>query len=108
MQTMLHNVKRQKAPATKGPATPEAPTEEITPDPGFVIKTTETKTGDKIFINVCWHDRVAAPGGWSNGVMPDEVAAALEKLQVGFGRWQHIHKQLAPRALYQLLLTCST
>ncbi|PNW78176.1 hypothetical protein CHLRE_10g467050v5 [Chlamydomonas reinhardtii] len=85
LKTMLHNVKRQKAPATKGPATPEAPTEEITPDPGFVIKTTETKTGDKIFINVCWHDRVAAPGGWSNGVMPDEVAAALEKLQSAGG-----------------------
>ncbi|KAG2449264.1 hypothetical protein HYH02_005421 [Chlamydomonas schloesseri] len=81
LKTMLDNVKRQKATAGKGPAAPEAPTEEITPEPGFVIKTTESKTGGKVFINVCSHERVAAPGGWTNGIMPDEVAAALEKLQ---------------------------
>ncbi|KAG2433462.1 hypothetical protein HXX76_008519 [Chlamydomonas incerta] len=81
LKTMLDNVKRQKASAGKGPATQDAPTEEITPEPGFVIKTNEMKTGGKVFINVCSHDRVTAPGGWSNGVMPDEVAAALEKLQ---------------------------
>lgn len=37
----------------------------------------------QVFINVCSSSRVAAPGGWQGGVMPDEVAAALDKMQVG-------------------------
>jgi hypothetical protein len=45
-----------------------------------VIKTCEVESGRKVFINVCGSDRIAAPGGWANGVMPDEVASALEKL----------------------------
>lgn len=37
----------------------------------------------QVFINVCSSPRVAAPGSWQGGVMPDEVAAALDKMQVG-------------------------
>lgn len=47
-----------------------------------MIKTAEVESGRKVFINVCSSDRVAAPGGWVGGVMPDEVAQALEKLHV--------------------------
>ncbi|EFJ49078.1 hypothetical protein VOLCADRAFT_104514 [Volvox carteri f. nagariensis] len=81
--TMLENVKKQKAAKAGTAPPPDAPTEEITPTPGFVIKTSEVASGRKVFINVCCSERVAAPGGWSNGVMPDEVAAALDKLQRG-------------------------
>ncbi|GIL61383.1 hypothetical protein Vafri_15857 [Volvox africanus] len=84
LKTMLDNVKRQKAAKGGGPPPPpDALTEEIAPAPGFVIKTSEVASGKKVFINVCSSDRVPAPGGWSNGMMPDEVAAALDKLQSG-------------------------
>ena len=40
----------------------------------FVIKTQDTATGDKVFINVCSSTKVPAPGsGWANGTIPDEV-----------------------------------
>ncbi|GLI63806.1 hypothetical protein VaNZ11_006903 [Volvox africanus] len=84
LKTMLDNVKRQKAAKGGGPPPPpDALTEEIAPEPGFVIKTSEVASGKKVFINVCSSDRVSAPGGWANGMMPDEVAAALDKLQSG-------------------------
>ncbi|KAG2484901.1 hypothetical protein HYH03_016287 [Edaphochlamys debaryana] len=89
LKTMLDNVKRQKgAKGGKGKGgvgADDVPTEEITPKPGFVIKTYEKPSGYKVFINVCSSDRVAAPGGWTNGLMPEEVAAALEKLQTSDG-----------------------
>ncbi|GFR50651.1 hypothetical protein Agub_g12900 [Astrephomene gubernaculifera] len=85
LKTMLDNVKRQKAAKGGAAPPPDTPTEEITPDPGFVIKTSEVGSGRKVFINVCSSARVAAPGGWDGGVMPDEVAAALDKLQAANG-----------------------
>ncbi|KXZ46064.1 hypothetical protein GPECTOR_47g339 [Gonium pectorale] len=81
LKTLLDNVKRQKSAKGGAAPQPDVPTEEITPEPGFVIKTSDTASGMKVFINVCSHDRVAAPGGWAGGVMPDEVATALEKMQ---------------------------
>lgn len=78
LKGLLDNVKRHKA--AQGSAVPDVPTEEVTPEAGFVIKTCEVESGRKVFINVCSSDRIAAPGGWANGLMPDEVASALEKL----------------------------
>ena len=31
---------------------------DITPDPGFVLKTTNTKSGSKVFINICTHPEI--------------------------------------------------
>ncbi|PNH10184.1 PIH1 domain-containing protein 1 [Tetrabaena socialis] len=84
LKTMLDNVKRQKT-GKGGAAPPDAATEEITPEPGFVIKTSEVVSGRKVFINVCSSDRVAAPGGWDHGLMPDEVAKALDKMATDGG-----------------------
>ena len=35
---------------------------------------TQDETGRKVFINVCGSDRVAAPGNWSNGRVPQEAS----------------------------------
>eukprot|EP01025_Chloroclados_australasicus_P032781 TRINITY_DN3328_c0_g1_i1.p1 TRINITY_DN3328_c0_g1~~TRINITY_DN3328_c0_g1_i1.p1 ORF type:complete len:426 (+),score=53.08 TRINITY_DN3328_c0_g1_i1:107-1279(+) len=53
-------------------------TEEIVPQPGFVVKSSD-ENGRKVFINVCGSDRVAGPGGWQDGKIPDEVQQALSK-----------------------------
>eukprot|EP00798_Chlamydomonas_sp_ICE-L_P025828 gene25828-11504_t len=71
---LLQNVKKEK-----GEATDEVATETITPDPGFVVKTVDD-TGRKVFINLCGSDKVAAPGNWYNGRVPDEVKSALENV----------------------------
>jgi hypothetical protein len=44
----------------------------------FVIKTTD-EAGRKVFINMCGHAKVAAPGNWANG-MPEEIQSALDNL----------------------------
>eukprot|EP01024_Parvocaulis_polyphysoides_P003919 TRINITY_DN11017_c0_g4_i1.p1 TRINITY_DN11017_c0_g4~~TRINITY_DN11017_c0_g4_i1.p1 ORF type:complete len:291 (-),score=42.60 TRINITY_DN11017_c0_g4_i1:51-881(-) len=51
-------------------------TEEISPTPGFVVKTSD-ENGRKIFINICGSDRVSTPGGWEDGKIPDDVKQAL-------------------------------
>lgn len=43
----------------------------------FVVKTNDA-TGRKVFINLCGSDKVAAPGNWVGGVIPDEVLEALD------------------------------
>ena len=43
--------------------------EEIRPEPGFVVKTIDD-AGRKIFVNVCGHAKIAAPGDageWKGG-----------------------------------------
>ncbi|KAK9824576.1 hypothetical protein WJX72_011454 [[Myrmecia] bisecta] len=50
----------------------------VRPEPGFVVKTADD-TGRKVFINICSSDRVAAPGNWERGKVPDEVVEALAK-----------------------------
>lgn len=39
---------------------------------------THDESGRKVFINMCGHLKVAAPGNWAGGKIPEEVAAALE------------------------------
>ena len=54
--------------------------EEIFPEPGFVVKTVDD-TGRKVFINVCGHFKIQAPGSdWANGVVPEAVENALANL----------------------------
>ncbi|KAF5828217.1 pre-RNA processing PIH1/Nop17-domain-containing protein [Dunaliella salina] len=72
---LLRNVKREK-----GERTEEVPTEEIEPEPGFVVKTQDVNTKHKVFINMCGHPRVAAPGNWEGGVMPESVQNALDNV----------------------------
>jgi PIH1 N-terminal domain len=45
----------------------------------FVIKTSDD-TGRKVFINMCGSTRVAAPGSWERGTVPETVQTALENL----------------------------
>ena len=33
----------------------------VTPAKGYVIKTTDTKSGEKVFLNICSHDIIDAP-----------------------------------------------
>lgn len=44
----------------------------------FVVKTSD-EGGRKVFINMCGHAKVAAPGNWANGV-PEEIQSALDNL----------------------------
>eukprot|EP00884_Botryococcus_braunii_P008127 jgi/Botrbrau1/17315/Bobra.0015s0064.2 len=53
--------------------------EDIVPTPGFVIKTADAN-GSKFFINVCMSTKIAAPGTWTQGQVPEHVKEALEKL----------------------------
>ncbi|KAF8055399.1 pih1d1 [Scenedesmus sp. PABB004] len=76
LMAMLENVKRAQGQPT---ADAEDAAESITPEPGFVVKTTD-QDGRKIFINMCHSKQVPAPGGWTDGRMPDSVAAALQDL----------------------------
>lgn len=39
---------------------------------------TNDAAGRKVFINLCGSDKVAAPGNWVGGVIPDEVLEALD------------------------------
>ena len=72
-------------PSSAGPGAPgafsaPADREEIVPEPGFVVKTVDD-TGRKVFINVCGHFKIQAPGSeWANGVVPEAVENALANL----------------------------
>lgn len=46
----------------------------------FVVKTQDMATSRKVFINMCCHPKVAAPGNWANGTMPESVQNALENM----------------------------
>lgn len=46
----------------------------------FVVKTQDLNTNRKVFINMCGHASVAAPGNWEGGVMPESVQNALENV----------------------------
>ena len=69
-------------PSSRGAArsAPPADREEIFPEPGFVVKTAD-ETGRKVFINVCGHCKIQAPGSeWADGVVPEAVERALANL----------------------------
>ncbi len=36
----------------------------------------------KIFINMCGSDKVAAPGSWEEGKIPDNIAEKLDKAHI--------------------------
>jgi hypothetical protein len=42
------------------------------------VKTAD-EGGRKVFINMCGHAKVAAPGNWANG-LPEEIQSALDNL----------------------------
>ena len=51
------------------------------PEPGFVVKTIDD-AGRKIFINVCGHAKIQAPGTeWAGGKVPEHVEHALANLE---------------------------
>jgi hypothetical protein len=79
LQELLANVKAAKSgKGGGGPADAEG--EDIVPEAFFVVKTADVPTGRKVFINMCGSDKVAAPGAWKGGRMPDEVSSALDNL----------------------------
>jgi hypothetical protein len=47
-----------KLPSTAREPAPQAEVEEITPEPGFVVKTANEETGLKVFINICGSEKV--------------------------------------------------
>mmetsp|Transcript_3478 Transcript_3478/g.8868 ORF Transcript_3478/g.8868 Transcript_3478/m.8868 type:complete len:428 (-) Transcript_3478:123-1406(-) len=51
--------------------------EHITVNPGFVLKTQDTASQAKTFVNICSHANVAKVGDWANGV-PDDVQRAMD------------------------------
>ena len=66
-----------------GRAPPPVPgdREEIFPEPGFVVKTIDD-AGRKVFVNVCGHAKLQAPGAdWANGKVPEHVEKALSNLE---------------------------
>ena len=71
-----------------GPGMPSMPVpddrEEIYPEAMFVIKTVDD-AGRKIFVNVCGHAKIAAPGSkWGKGdQVPEEVQSALVSMEEG-------------------------
>ncbi|GAB4815474.1 hypothetical protein N2152v2_002520 [Parachlorella kessleri] len=50
----------------------------VFPEPGFVVKTVD-ENGAKVFINVCGSPKLALPGGWADGKIPEEAKRHLEK-----------------------------
>ena len=74
-------------PRGAGPG-PSAPVpddrEEIHPEAMFVIKTVDD-AGRKVFVNVCGHAKIAAPGTkWGKGdAVPEEVQKALVSMEEG-------------------------
>lgn len=50
-----------KLPSTAREPAPQAEVEEITPEPGFVVKTANEETGLKVFINICGSEKVTFP-----------------------------------------------
>ena len=74
-------------PRGAGPG-PSAPVpddrEEIYPEAMFVIKTVDD-AGRKVFVNVCGHAKIAAPGSkWGKGdAVPEEVQKALVSMEEG-------------------------
>lgn len=50
------------------------------PTPRFVVKT-QDELGRKVFINVCGSEKIAAPGSWKGGKMPESVKEQLERMQ---------------------------
>uniref|UniRef100_A0A7S3QZ36 PIH1 N-terminal domain-containing protein n=1 Tax=Dunaliella tertiolecta TaxID=3047 RepID=A0A7S3QZ36_DUNTE len=46
----------------------------------FVVKTQDVNTKRKVFINMCGHPRVAAPGNWEGGIIPESVQNALDNV----------------------------
>lgn len=72
LQDLLKNVKKQK-----GQPTNDVESEDVVPEPFFVVKTTDD-AGQKVFINMCGSPKIAAPGDWSKGAIPEEVSKALE------------------------------
>ncbi|KAL6763572.1 pre-RNA processing PIH1/Nop17-domain-containing protein, partial [Haematococcus lacustris] len=71
---LLRRVKKEQ-----GKPVEDIPSEEIIPRPGFVVKTSDA-SGAKVFINMCGHDKVAAPGNWQGLQVPEEVQAALDNV----------------------------
>ena len=61
----------------------EGPSEEIEPEPYFVVKARTLADGSKAFINMMGSPKIGAPGDWSNATMPDHVAEAMAKLEEG-------------------------
>jgi hypothetical protein len=70
-------------PGSRAPpaAPPPSDREEIFPSPGFVVKTSDD-AGRKVFINVCAHAKIQAPGSeWADGKVPEHVERALANLE---------------------------
>ncbi|KAK9787489.1 hypothetical protein WJX73_010798 [Symbiochloris irregularis] len=51
----------------------------ITPSPGFCLKTSDKKTGQKVFVNICGHDKVPWPFGWPNDKVPAHIQERWSK-----------------------------
>jgi hypothetical protein len=73
----------------------------ITPNKGYVVKTTDISTGEKVFINICSHDIVDLPEQKDLPEMEDHLALRVplslgnprpdhDKSKV-LGRWQDLH-----------------
>lgn len=45
-----------------------------------MVKTVDLVTGRKVFVNMVGHPKVAAPGNWGGGLMPEEVQKALDNI----------------------------
>ncbi|KAK9836797.1 hypothetical protein WJX74_008282 [Apatococcus lobatus] len=61
---------------------PKTKSQHVVPEAGFVIKTADVD-GSKVFINVCHARQVPAPSNWSQGKMPSDISAALDKARGG-------------------------
>ena len=54
--------------------------DELRPEPGFVVKCKDDN-GRKVFVNMCGSAKVAAPGGWEEGRVPDDILQQMEQAE---------------------------
>lgn len=79
LQQLLKQI-QQEAGGKQGTLIPKGG-QEVTPQAGFVVKTTD-QDKRKVFVNICGSDKVPMAGGWTDGKMPDEAKQFLQSAVV--------------------------
>jgi len=80
LSDLLKEVDRQKKGGAPNTQMKQTDGEDITPETGFVVKTSDD-AGRKWFINICGCSKIPAPGNWDKGKIPEKAAKALEELE---------------------------
>ena len=79
LKKLLQAVENAKAGKQGRPAAADGPSAEVFPESGFVVKTATVgaEQGKKVFINMCGSLKIASPGNWKAGCVPEAVEKAI-------------------------------